>query len=207
MKSRSGVFVLILALTLAAMVSGCATKKYVDAEVGMSEQRTGERVDDVSSQVEENQTRLAEQEEQLAQLSMTSREALERALAAGILAEGKFLYETLLTDEKVRFGFESAELGTGAKEALDVFSADLRSRDENVYIEIQGHTDSTGPDDYNLELGTARAEAVRRYLNMRHGVPLNRLGVVSYGEEVPIADNSTREGRSLNRRVVLVVLK
>jgi len=195
----------LLILVLAA--GGCATKKYVQTEVGQAENRVGERVDDVAGQVEANQTRLAEQEAQLAALSTTSREALERALAAGELAEGKFLFETVLTDEKVRFGFDEAELSDEAKLALDVFASELRARNENVFIEIQGHTDGIGAEDYNLALGHKRAEAVQRYLNLRHGLALHRLAVVSYGKSEPIADNSTREGRSRNRRVVLVVLK
>ena len=90
---------------------------------------------------------------------------------------------------------------------LDDLAADLRQRNENVYIEIQGHTDATGSDDYNLDLGRQRAEAVQRYLNLRHAVALHRMSVVSYGETAPVTDNDTRDGRSANRRVVLVVLQ
>ena len=57
------------------------------------------------------------------------------------------------------------------------------------------------------ELGLERAEAVRRYLNMQHHIPLHRINVISYGETTPVTDNKTREHRAQNRRVVLVVLK
>ncbi len=201
-------FTLIVAALVAALAAaGCATKKYVRTEVGSAESRAAERMGEMETQIEETQTRLGEQEEQLGELSKTAREALDRAVAAGRLAEGKFLYETLLTDDQVRFGFESSELSAGAEAALDDFAAGLQERNENVFVEIQGHTDSTGSDQYNLELGGKRAEAVRRYLNLRHGLPLHRMSVISYGESEPIADNATREGRSTNRRVVLVVLK
>ncbi len=209
---RTAMTVLTLAATVVA--AGCASKKYVRTEVGAAEQRTGEQIDAVETQVEENQTRIAEQqaqlkahEEELSKLSQTSREALERAVAAGKLAEGKFLYETVLSDERVRFGFDSSELSDEARAMLDEMAADLRARNEDVYIEIQGHTDSTGGDDYNLELGQERANAVMRYLNLRHGVALHRMSAISYGETAPVADNSTRNGRAANRRVVLVVLK
>ena len=197
----------ILIPAAALVLAGCASKGYVREEVEASEARTAEQVETVASQVEANQTRLAEQQAELDSLSQTSREAMERALAAGKLAEGKFLYETVLSDDRVRFGFDSSELTDEARAMLDDLAADLRQRNENVYIEIQGHTDSTGSDDYNLDLGRQRAEAVERYLNLRHAVALHRMSVVSYGEAAPVADNDSRDGRSQNRRVVLVVLQ
>ena len=81
----------------------------------------------------------------------------------------------------------------------------LKSENKNVYVEVQGHTDATGPKDHNYKLGEERAEAVRRYLNQK-GVALNRIGTISYGPDAPAADNESREGRQQNRRVVLVVL-
>ncbi len=202
---RETIWVLVAATALVA--AGCASKGYVREEVEASEGRTAEQIAAVEGQVEANQTRLAEQQAQLDSLSQTSREAMERALAAGKLAEGKFLYETVLSDDRVRFGFDSSELSDAARAMLDDLAADLRQRNENVYIEIQGHTDATGSEDYNLDLGRQRAEAVQRYLNLRHAVALHRMSVVSYGESAPVADNGTRDGRSANRRVVLVVLQ
>ena len=198
---------LFLCVALALVVSGCASKKYVSTEVGDVETRITERVDGVESQVEANQTRLDKQEKDIGEVSQTAQEALDRALAAGKLAEGKFLYETLLTDENVRFDFNQADLTEPAMSELDTFAQQLSTDNANVFIEIQGHTDSTGAEDYNLDLGERRAEATRRYLNMSHGVPLHRMSVISYGESAPIADNGTREGRSLNRRIALVVLQ
>ena len=69
---------------------------------------------------------------------------------------------------------------------------------------IEGHTDSTGPDGYNQGLSERRAEAVQGYL-VDHGVSPSNLSTVGYGEAQPVADNSTREGRALNRRVELRV--
>ena len=199
--------IVILAAGAALAAAGCASKGYVREEVTASEARTAEQIESVEGQVEANQTRLAEQQAQLDSLSQTSREALERAMAAGKLAEGKFLFETVLSDDRVRFGFDSSELSDEARVMLDDLAADLRQRNEDVFVEIQGHTDSTGSDDYNLELGQQRAEAAQRYLNLRHALALHRMSVVSYGESAPVSDNDTREGRSGNRRVVLVVLK
>lgn len=198
-----------LAAVLALVVSGCATKQYVEGEVTVVKAR----IDGVETQVEDAQTKLRDHEGRITQTgetanaaSRTAQEALQRAIAAGQLAEGKFLSETVLSDDKVKFGFDQAELSADAKAALDTFADKLRADNQNVYIEIQGHTDNVGGEEYNLKLGEKRAGATRRYLSMK-GVPLHRMAVISYGESAPVSDNSSRQGRSQNRRVVLVVLK
>lgn len=197
---------LVLSVSMAALLigtTGCATKKYVRQETGA----VNTRVDDVQGQVEEAQTRLNTHERQIGEVSTTAQEALRRAQEAGKLAEGKFLYETVLTDDKVKFGFDTSDLSPEAQSAVDEFAGQLKSQNKNVYIEIQGHTDSVGSETYNEELGLLRAEAVRRYLNQKHGFPLHRINVISYGESAAIADNTSRDGRSQNRRVALVVLQ
>jgi outer membrane protein OmpA-like peptidoglycan-associated protein len=191
-----------LALALLA-TAGCATKKYVKQETGA----VSTRVDEVQTQVEDTQTRLNNTDQKVGQVSQTAQEALQRAIDAGKLAEGKLLYETVLTDDKVRFGFNRAELSPEAKAALDEFAAGLKDQNKAVYVEIQGHTDNVGSEQYNEELGLERAEAVRRYLNQQHGFPLHRINVISYGETAAVDNNTTREGRAHNRRVALVVLQ
>jgi len=198
--------VLILAVMVALVATGCATKKYVTTEVAGLDAANSQRMDGIESQVEDNQSRLDEQDQNMGEISQTAQEALERAIAAGKLAEGTFLFETVFSDDKVRFGFDESNLSDTATQALDIFIDDLKSRDQSVYVEIQGHTDSTGGEAYNLQLGQRRAEAVRRYLSQQ-GIPLARMAVISYGMSVPIADNSTSEGRAINRRVTIVVLK
>ncbi|HUO87419.1 MAG TPA: OmpA family protein [Thermoanaerobaculia bacterium] len=204
---------LIVVTVVAVAASGCTTKKYTRDYVAGETRVVNERIDGVEEQVEQNQTRLSTHERRIEetagearQASATAREALERAQEAGRLAEGKFLYEVLLTDQDVRFGFDRTELSPEAKAALDTFAESLKSENKGVYVEIQGHTDAVGQEAYNEELGLERAEAVRRYLNREHGVPLHRMNVISYGEAAPISDNGSREGRAQNRRVALVVL-
>ncbi len=194
---------LAVALLLMVAFTGCATKKYVKQETGA----VGTRVDDVQGQVEEAQTRLDTHDRQIGETSRTAQEALQRAQEAGKLAQGKLLYETVLTDEKVKFGFDTSDLSPEARAAVDEFASQLASQNKGVYIEIQGHTDSVGSDNYNEELGLLRAEAVRRYLSQQHKFPLHRINVISYGETAPVSDNGNRDGRSQNRRVALVVLE
>lgn len=198
---------IVLTVAAAGLTTGCATKKYVKEEVGRETAAVHTRVDTLQGQVEANQTRIKEHDEQIATVSRTAQEALQRAQEAGKLAEGKLLYETVLSDDKVKFGFDKSSISDTAKAALDEFAAPIVSNNENVYIEVQGHTDSVGSESYNEELGLERAEAVRRYLNMQHHIPLHRMSVISYGETAPVTDNKSRDSRAQNRRVVLVVLK
>ena len=195
----------IVALSLTAALvgtTGCATKKYVKQETGA----VNTRVDEVQGQVEQTQTRLNTHDKQIGEISQTAQDALRRAQEAGKLAQGKFLYETVLTDDKVKFGFDTSDLSPEGQAAIDEFAARIKEENKNVYVEIQGHTDNVGSEKYNEELGLLRAEAVRRYLNQKQSFPLHRINVISYGESSPVADNKTREGRSQNRRVALVVL-
>ncbi len=202
MRMKPWIVALSLVVALFGM-TGCATKKYVKQETGA----VGTRVDEVQGQVEQAQTRLNTHERQIGDVSKTAQEALQRAQDAGKLAEGKFLYETVFTDEKVKFGFDTSDLSPEGQAALDEFATNLKNENKNVYIEIQGHTDNVGSEKYNEELGLLRAEAVRRYLNQKHGFPLHRINVISYGETAAVADNANRDGRSQNRRVAVVVLQ
>jgi len=198
---------IVLTVGAGLLATGCASKNYVREEVGRETAAVHTRVDTLQGQVEATQTKVREHDEKIAEVSRTAQEALQRAQEAGKLAEGKLLYETVLSDDKVHFGFDKNNLSDEAKAALDGFATPITSQNENVYVEIQGHTDSVGTDTYNEELGLERAESVRRYLNMQHHIPLHRMAVISYGESAPVTDNKTRDNRSQNRRVVLVVLK
>lgn len=177
-----------------ASLGGCATKKYVNEQVSAVDTR----VSDVSTRVGEHDTKIAT-------LDTATKEALQRAEAAGKLAEGKFVYSEVLSDDSMKFGVSKATLSPEAQARLDAFVEKLKTDNRNVYVEVQGHTDATGSKDVNYRLGEQRAEVVRRYLN-QHGVALNRIGTISYGADAPVAPNNNRAGRSANRRVVLIVL-
>ncbi|HEX3367895.1 OmpA family protein [Phenylobacterium sp.] len=184
-----------------AGLGGCATKKFVNEQVG----QVSTRVDAVSGQVSDVTAKVSDHDAKLANLDQSTKDALERATAAGKLAEGKFLYSQVLQDDSMKFGVSKAALSPEAQARLDAFVDKLKTDNRNVYIEVQGHTDATGPKEVNYRLGEERAEAVRRYLN-EHGVALNRIGTISYGPDDPVAPNNKRDGRAQNRRVVLIVL-
>jgi outer membrane protein OmpA-like peptidoglycan-associated protein len=183
------------AVTVCAIsLGGCATKTYVNEQVAT-----------VDAKVQATQGQVNQHQTHLDQLDQTTREALDRATAAGKLAEGKFLYEMVLSDDSVKFPVDSAKLSPEAEQRLTTFADKLKSDNRNVYLEIQGHTDSRGSANLNQHLGEERAEAVRLFMN-QHGVPLNRMATISYGKEDPVASNKTRNGRAQNRRVVLIVM-
>ena len=186
-------------------LTACATKTYVGEEVAKSSATTEKRINDVESQVEATQTRVKQHDTKLAELDNATREALERAQQAGKLAEGKFVYALVLSDDAAKFPVNKYEISKEAEEQLNAFAERLKAENKNVYLEIQGHTDSTGGADYNMKLGEARAEAVRRYLN-KQGVALNRMSTISYGANEPVESNKTKDGRAKNRRVVVIVL-
>jgi outer membrane protein OmpA-like peptidoglycan-associated protein len=208
MRVRTGTnrFLVVGALLVGIVgLGGCATKRFVGEEVSKSSAASERRISEVQTQVEAAQSRVREHDTHLAELDKNTREALERAEAAGKLAEGKFVYSLVLSDDAVKFPVNRHELSKDAQAKLTEFAEQLKGENKNVYLEIQGHTDSSGPDMYNLELGEARAEAVRRFLS-KQGIALNRMSTISYGEEDPVAKNTSRTGRAQNRRVVVVVL-
>ncbi|MGQ9862815.1 MAG: OmpA family protein [Thiobacillaceae bacterium] len=166
----------------------------------------GDQIAQALTALKQQDERLARNEAEDARISATAREALERAMAAGKLAEGKLVYETVMTEVFLGYRPYRTELSDAAKQALKRMVDKLTAENQNIYIEIQGYTDSSGDASTNLRLGQQRAEGVRNYL-YQVGLPLHRMNVISYGSANPIADNGTKEGRAKNRRVAVVVLK
>ena len=108
---------------------------------------------------------------------------------------------TPLVLQGVNFASGSSNLTPDSYGVLDLVAASLLGNPE-VRVEIGGHTDATGSRAVNQRISTARAESVRAYL-AQQGVALDRMEARGYGPDQPIATNSTRTGRSQNRRVEL----
>ena len=104
----------------------------------------------------------------------------------------------------IRFATDRAALEVGAAATLEGVVKVLQANPE-LKLEVQGHTDSTGSAEHNLELSRQRAVTVTRYLEL-YGISADRLTTKGYGETRPLADNSTEAGRAENRRVQLVKL-
>jgi peptidoglycan-associated lipoprotein len=189
----SGALAAVMVMAMAGL-GGCATKQYVNDQISA-----------VNTHITASDARLTDHDAKIGELDQTSKDALQRAEAAGKLAEGKFVYSMVLSDDSMKFPPSGAKLNPEAQARLDAFVNKLKADNRNVYVEIQGHTDNIGSKEGNYRLGEERAEAVRRYLN-QEGVALNRISTISYGADAPVAPNTNREGRKANRRVVLIVL-
>jgi outer membrane protein OmpA-like peptidoglycan-associated protein len=217
---------LVVAAPILALVLGgttaCATKKMVRTQVG----EVNGKVETLSKSVEETQERTRANEGRISEVDQKAQAAGQRADQAGRRADEaraaadavnakadaidraskRLVYEVTLSEDKGGFKFGKAVMPDEAKADLDKLVQELKANPNGAFIEIEGHTDSTGTKEGNYKLGLERAEAVKRYLYEQHQVPLHKISVISYGEEKPIAPNKTKAGRAQNRRVVIKVL-
>ena len=105
----------------------------------------------------------------------------------------------------VNFDFDKSDIKAEFAPVLDEAVRILKENPE-VRVRIEGHTDSTGSEDYNQGLSERRSQAVTDFL-VSGGIESSRLQTAGYGESQPMADNSTREGRAMNRRAEIKVIK
>ncbi len=126
-------------------------------------------------------------------------------------------YEELIIEEEtvkvgetiqlrnVFFAFNKADLLPTSHDELNKV-IDFMKKNASVEIEVSGHTDNKGADDYNMDLSQKRAESVKTYLTS-NGIDGSRIASKGYGETKPIATNSTEYGREQNRRVEFTITK
>jgi outer membrane protein OmpA-like peptidoglycan-associated protein len=108
-------------------------------------------------------------------------------------------FDFLLDNRQINFATNSADIDTSSTSLLSDL-IDIVNQCPDANIEIAGHTDSRGSDDFNLRLSQARASSVMNYL-INNEIEPNRLTAVGYGESNPIADNDSTEGLAKNRRI------
>lgn len=210
---------IVLAIPVMAIALGgstaCATKKFVNTRVGEVNTKVdslGRSVEETQERTRANEGRISEVDQKAARAGMTAEEARAAANAAGTkvdtldAATKRLVYEVTLSEDKGNFKLNRVEIPEEAKAEIDALVNTLKANPNGAWIEIEGHTDATGGKAYNMQLGEKRAEQVKRYLYEQHQVPLHKMNVISFGEEKPVADNKTRDGRAQNRRVVIKVL-
>jgi len=203
-------------------VPACATKNFVKAQVG----DVNNKVETLSRSVEETQERTRANEGRITDVDQKALAAQTSALrahdAAGAAdlkaskagakadeidrASKRLVYTVVLSDEEGNFQFGKTALPDQAKLKIDELVTQLKSNPQGAYFEIEGHTDAIGPKGWNNKLGLERAEAVKRYLYEQHQIPLHKINVISYGQEKPVAPNTTKVGRAQNRRIVIKIL-
>ncbi len=113
---------------------------------------------------------------------------------------------TAADTQSVTFAVNSSALSSQAKATLDRVAMQVTGQRTGYMIELQGFTDNTGSENYNIGLSQRRAESVLRYLVTKN-IPLFRVSIVGLGEENPVADNKTKQGRDQNRRVEVKLLR
>jgi peptidoglycan-associated lipoprotein len=204
-------------LVVLLVSTGCATKKYVIGQVG----EVNNKVATLSTEIENTQQRSQRNETRIDEVNQSAQaakagvseakdsaaKAFSRAEEAERLAKGKLLYQVTLSNDKVTFPRNRAKLSDDAKKLVDETVGPVVAENRGAYLEIEGHTDSTGSASYNRRLGEDRALAVRDYLHDHYQIALNRMAVISYGGVKPVEDNKTRANRAMNRRVVISVLE
>ena len=160
----------------------------------------------------EQGSKLASTSEQLAAEKAARAEAEERyreamrklAEAAALNVKEEPRGTVIVLPGSVLFETDKSMLSAGAQQKLTLIAGTIAPQAEEHDIVIEGHTDSTGSRDHNMQLSQERAQAVMNYLVSR-GVPAEAISAVGIGPDRPIADNSTRDGRTENRRVELII--
>jgi peptidoglycan-associated lipoprotein len=221
-QARRTLNVLAVGFIVVGTTTACATKKFVRTEV----ESVGTRVETLSQSLEttqeatrQNQARITQVDAKTDQVGIWAKDAQSSATNANQAASAaaarvdaveasakRLVYEVVISEDQGNFKFGSAELPEPARARIDEMIAQLKSDPRGNYVEIEGHTDSSGDKATNHRIGEARAEAVKRYLYETHQVPLHKMNVISYGEDKPAGENKTRDGRAQNRRVVIRIL-
>jgi peptidoglycan-associated lipoprotein len=219
---RTPIGIIALVSVAVAGSSACATKGYVAKSVGA----VNDKVEAISQSLGETQRRTQANTGEIENVGGTARAAQRtaeqavqsagaadaKATAAGARtdeidrASKRLLYTVVLSEDEGKFEFGDTALPADAKARIDELVARLKADPQGAYFEIEGHTDATGPREFNARLGLERAESVKRYLYAQHQIPLHRINTISCGAEKPVAPNTTKTGRAQNRRVVVRVL-
>jgi outer membrane protein OmpA-like peptidoglycan-associated protein len=225
---RTTVKMMTLAAVIVLVASGCATRGWVvndggDAGAGLGE--TVDNVNDLNNRLEEAQERTTQNAEQIGQVDQRAQAANMAAEAAQGAADaaqmsadevggrvdgveaamGTLITEITINEAQGGFGLARSEVPDAARARLDQLVIQLQGAGQAAFIEIEGHTDNTGDETFNMQLGMRRAEAVKNYLYEQHNVPLHKMNTISFGESRPAAPNDTSDGRAQNRRVVVKV--
>lgn len=203
----------VLVLVLVA-APGCVRSKNfkrniedTDGRIAAVENAVEGNEKELSSLKKETDQRIGSVQQQTTEAKTIGNQAMQKATAAEKAAQGKLLWSVTLSDDKVKFPFGTSQLSGDAASALDGLVSKVKSYGKQLYIEVEGHTDNVGNEQFNLTLSEERAQAVRNYLHENGDIPLHAMNTIAFGESKPVADNTSKDGRAANRRVVIRVLE
>lgn len=214
----------------------CSTKRYVreqvnaranelsakmdekDAQLESTIQSNASQINELSGVAREHGTRISTLDTNLKATDEKAATAIATGSAAQATANEAV---TQVADLDARFGrrnqlaqqeeatvlFEtgSARLDASNDARLNELAAKLKSNPDALLV-LEGRTDATGDPAYNIQLGEKRIATIERFLAVGHSVPIHQIYKMSYGEDNPVSENKTREGRALNRAVVLKLM-
>jgi outer membrane protein OmpA-like peptidoglycan-associated protein len=184
----------IIALLLIA-VAGCGVKKdFVAQQIADSESRTNAKIGGLDEKSGITAAELARLQQLTTELGKKTDMALNKAA-------GFENYQVIWSGE-INFSFDSWEIDNVAEQILNEAGQKMQAV-PNSLLEVAGHTDATGPKQYNFTLGERRAEAAKLFLTDHFGISLYRMYTISYGKSKPIAMPDQRQAGSKNRRVTL----
>ncbi len=167
---------------LIGSLSGCATRQWVLEQMAPFDQR------------------LTATEQRVGEIDAKANEALARF--NNLRLERQFVLNLKGGSE---FTAGSSRLSEDGKRVVSGFLSDIGETEGVVFL-VAGHTDSAGSEEKNYELGQRRAASVARYLT-KQGIDPFRVTTVSYGEDKPVTDNQTAEGKRRNRRIEISVYR
>jgi len=227
---------LVAVLATVGITSGCASRKYVRTQVGTSATEISSRmeekdrnlqngIDQNGNQISELSGVTREHGQQIQTLDSGLKTTDGKATQAMTIGQGAQTaatqanskvgvldqqfqnrnHYTQLSEENIQFKFNSSKVEKDQFAHLDEIAGKLKS-DPNSILVLEGRTDNVGDPTYNVALGEKRLEAVSRYLIVEQGVPMQQIYKTSFGEDKPVSDNKTKEGRAQNRAVVFRVM-
>jgi outer membrane protein OmpA-like peptidoglycan-associated protein len=173
-----------------------AQRKLQDAQNQAAQAEQERQQAELQSQQAQQQAQQAIQEKE--QMRSRLREQLNQVLQTRDTARG-----LIVSMPDVLFDFNKYTLKPEARERLAKISGIVEAY-PGLKLQVEGHTDSIGSDEYNVQLSEKRADSVRAYL-VSNGVRPDSVSAQGFGKADPVADNSTASGRKLNRRVDMVV--
>jgi len=196
---RKSIGILIIIICLGLILTGCSQKTVVKEEPSLkkSEELVAER-DRVEKEARERE--LVKMKEEEARKAREFEKSLVAKKEPGIAGE---IYESKLLKD-IRFDYDKYDIRPGDAEVLKENAAVLK-RYPTVKIQIEGHCDERGTNEYNLALGERRSNSTKKYLTSL-GISLDRMSTISYGEERPLDSSSNEEAWAKNRRVHTILL-
>jgi peptidoglycan-associated lipoprotein len=198
---KKGLVVLVLILCVGLLLTGCPKKTVVKEEPSMrkAEEPVAEREKAAKLAAEQEAARIREEEAKKAK-----EKEFEKSLVAkrepGIAGE---VFESRLLKD-IHFDFDRYDIRPEDTQILKENAA-LLSKYPQVKVQVEGHCDERGTNEYNLALGERRASAAKKYL-LSLGISTDRISSISYGEEKPLDTGHDEEAWAKNRRGHFVIL-